>query len=495
MKKTLFILFVLFLFDSAFSYSENLVFDYKYVKIGVVSNDNYHCFENNPNFRFMGKTGSGKDVLDKLLCRDENGLHIDKLWADALKNTILEEEEIAELDASASKNEVLKKDISRQLLKNNYIIDVYEIEERDKLDNRKTYIKWTVSHIDIDDNIIDQVFLNWNDLDTYDKIIVKTTVVASGRFRKSAMFIDENVGLGKKKTLITEIAKKVPQFAIRGTILSKHPTKANVTKSQGVRRNDVFNIYGLKENRNGELSSYRKGVTIATKVEDTQTQLFSIAGKTPSIKDGDIAVLSPKRTKLAMFAIGQFSFGNDPRYGGRIGVDYQMGKLSKHGIAQYLLIDMSYNTHLKEPADIWYCDNNGEKTTIRPRLDAFDVTCGYGVGFHFLNCMEIMPYIKVGLKLAGFADLGGVSKVYYWDGEKTADWAQTSLSNICFPFYLGARFAVNIYYPFQFLLGCDWDFDVGMQKPIREYEDNNPQIFYNHTNNRLNLYAGFRYCF
>ena len=258
MKKTLFILFVLFLFDSAFSYSENLVFDYKYVKIGVVSNDNYHCFENNPNFRFMGKTGSGKDVLDKLFCRDKNGLHIDKLWADALKNTILEEEEIAELDASASKNEVLKKDISRQLLKNNYIIDVYEIEERDKLDNRKTYIKWTVSHIDIDDNIIDQVFLNWNDLDTYDKIIVKTTVVASGRFRKSAMFIDENVGLGKKKTLITEIAKKVPQFAIRGTILSKHPTKANVTKSQGVRRNDVFNIYGLKENRNGELSSYRK---------------------------------------------------------------------------------------------------------------------------------------------------------------------------------------------------------------------------------------------
>ena len=89
MKKTLFILFVLFLFDSAFSYSENLVFDYKYVKIGVVSNDNYHCFENNPNFRFMGKTGSGKDVLDKLFCRDKNGLHIDKLCADALKNTIL----------------------------------------------------------------------------------------------------------------------------------------------------------------------------------------------------------------------------------------------------------------------------------------------------------------------------------------------------------------------------------------------------------------------
>ena len=130
MKKTNYYiaLCVLLFFSSAIpTYAENLVFDYKYVKVGVVCNEWDNQLGSSPNIRQLGTTTSpenyGKNVLDNILCKDVNGkLHIERLWADALKNTILEEEEVAELDASADKNDVLKKDISRQLLKNNYIV-------------------------------------------------------------------------------------------------------------------------------------------------------------------------------------------------------------------------------------------------------------------------------------------------------------------------------------------------------------------------------------
>ena len=63
-----------------------------------------------------------KQVLDILFQRDGSGLHMDRLYEDALQNTTVEELEVALRDASAESNDVLKREVAHQLLKNNYII-------------------------------------------------------------------------------------------------------------------------------------------------------------------------------------------------------------------------------------------------------------------------------------------------------------------------------------------------------------------------------------
>ena len=186
---------VLLFFSSAIpTYAENLVFDYKYVKVGVVCNEWDNQLGSSPNIRQLGTTTSpenyGKNVLDNILCKDVNGkLHIERLWADALKNTILEEEEVAELDASADKNDVLKKDISRQLLKNNYIVILEKKQKKSHfgsffkgvasgftgkdIENYDYKYRWKVYHVEITDDIIDQAYLNWDDPSGYEKIKVR----------------------------------------------------------------------------------------------------------------------------------------------------------------------------------------------------------------------------------------------------------------------------------------------------------------------------------
>lgn len=480
--------------------ADNLVFDYKYVKVGVITNDWDNQLGNNPNIRNLGTTTKsevGKQVLDKLLNKDAYGkLHIEQLWNDALSNTILEEEEIAELDASASKNDVLKKDISRQILKTNYVIILERKEKKSQLgtfmggfaegftgkdlETRSYDYIWKVYHIEITDDIIDQAYLNWNNPTGYNQIKVPVKLVAKGKC--------------KPKNLIFSIAKKVPAFAVRGTIASLHPTMANINKNQGIRKVDLVNIYGVYEDANGNLISKQKGTTRATVPNDTTTRLFSVGGRTPSLKNGDIAVLR-SRQRSAFTLLGQASFGNDPRYGGRLLYDYMLA-FSKHGIAQYFLFSANYNTFKKEPAGYWWQEiGDNEYRNVTPRLSNFDASIGYGVGFNFLNCLELRPYILLGWETK-FSSISG--NIIYWESEKMLltvnptepdiggwerndSWGKMDFMN--FIGYAGAQLNITIAYPFQFVLGADYNIGYHFEKQ---------KIYDCHQQNRLNLYAGFR---
>ena len=122
-------------------------FDSKYIKVGVIDNGVYDMtvFQADPNIRYLGsvnapfkenidgsrasmeaaartltEAGAGKQVLDLLLLRDAEGLHFDRLYAEALTNTTVEEVNEAKLDISAETKDVLKKEISRQLLKKQF---------------------------------------------------------------------------------------------------------------------------------------------------------------------------------------------------------------------------------------------------------------------------------------------------------------------------------------------------------------------------------------
>ena len=194
MKKKLIVLHLVLLM-SIFCYAQEITFDSKYVKVGVLSNEWPTCLANNPNIRNLGAMrGStfdqnqiGKQILDKLLLRDARGLHMDKLYEQALQNTTIEELEVALKDPSAEVKEHLKREVAHQLLKNNYII-IFSTDS-------KARKHWSVYHVEIDDYIINQAYLNWKSPTNYDQINVPVKLVAKGKVPKKSKDHD---GINKK---------------------------------------------------------------------------------------------------------------------------------------------------------------------------------------------------------------------------------------------------------------------------------------------------------
>ena len=481
MKKHLFILLALFL--SICANAQKLSFDAKYIKVGVVSNKTLSPITDNANIRNLGYVNYryvsnkkidgnviadklnqdkvGKTVLNRLLKRDSHGrLDMTSLYEEALKNTTLQETEVAMQDFSAEAKDVLKKEISYQLLKNNYIIIIQEIPKKKHPEKSKYY--WQAFHVDIDDRIIQQVFLNWENPSIYDEIEVPVSFVGEGRYYTNSFLFD--------------LGKKVPAFAIRGSVFSRHPFLAYTTAQQGVKKGDRFFIYRFKENRKGEIYSKKVCTARATDVTDEHTRLYTISGKYASKKRGDIAV-QKDRHKTSLSLMGQYSAGNDSRIGGRILFDY-LTHFSKRGIAQYVLIGLDYNRYKKEPEGVWW-NENGE--FAQPALNDINASLGYGFGFNLLGRIEIMPYALIGYQ---HTFLTNRESLIYWD-RNSDDWATLNFDGYnAFVGHAGIRLSINIWYPLQLMIATDYNYAT----KDKEYN----QIIERHDMNRVNFYAGFR---
>ena len=481
MKKHLFILLALFLDICA--NAQKLSFDAKYIKVGVVSNKTLPPITDNANIRNLGYVNYryvsnkkidgnviadklnqdkiGKTVLNRLLKRDLHGrLDMTSLYEEALKNTTLQETEVAMQDFSAEAKDVLKKEISYQLLKNNYIIIIQEIPKKKHPEKSKYY--WQAFHVDIDDRIIQQVFLNWENPSIYDEIEVPVSFVGEGRYYTNSFLFD--------------LGKKVPAFAIRGSVFSRHPFLAYTTAQQGVKKGDRFFIYRFKENRKGEIYSKKVCTTRATDVTDEHTRLYTVSGKYASKKRGDIAV-QKDRHKTSLSLMGQYSAGNDSRIGGRILFDY-LTHFSKRGIAQYVLIGLDYNRYKKEPEGVWW-NENGE--FAQPALNDINASLGYGFGFNLLGRIEIMPYALIGYQ---HTFLTNRESLIYWDHDSD-DWATLNFDGYnAFVGHAGIRLSINIWYPLQLMIAADYNYAT----KDKEYN----QIIERHDMNRVNFYAGFR---
>lgn len=473
-------------------FAQRVTFDSKYVKVGVMSNKWTNSLRENPNIRQLGDITSvpnsesglnaediGKKVLDILFQRDATGLHMDRLYEQALQNTTVEEIEVALKDISAETKDILKREVAHQLLKNNYIV-LFQSEKKKEKDREY----WYVYHVGIDDQIIEQAYLNWRNPSTYDQITVPVKLVAKGKVRNY-------------DNLVYDIAKKVPAFAVRGPVTSRFPFVSRMGSDMGVRNSGRIFLYRFKEYPDGNIYSKKVCTTRATEIGGDNTRMYMISGTFPSTKKGDVAVLRDyHRSSLSL--MGQASFGDDARYGGRLQYEYLMN-FSKSGVAQYLLAAVGYNRHDKEPAGIWW----DETKTIQPTLNNANVSIGYGFGFNFLGRLEFMPYVMAGYQYSFITS--GNDPMYYWDnnyqypGDEQIGWwrdlynrglnsnhteEDKGLYYHSFIAHGGARLSVNLWYPLQFMLGADYNFSTKKTSldPILE----------RHTLNRINIYAGLR---
>lgn len=489
MKRLLVILF-LSLGVSIYSYSQKLSFDAKYIKVGVVSNDWSRQLSDNPNIRNLGnigysysengteiakrmsEAGVGRLVLDRLFQRDGAGLHVEHLYETALQNTIFEEIEVALQDASAEVQDVLKRDIAKQLLKNNYIVlsKTVNLREGKAIPKMRTY--WQVFYVDITDRIIEQAYSNWQDLSVYDQIKIPIRFVAKGK--------------SKINEFIFDIAKKVPAFAVRGSVFNRKPFLARTSSSQGVKKMDRFYIYRFKENRKGEIYSKKVCTARATEINNESTRLYTISGKYASTKKGDVAV-QRDRHKSSFSLMGQYSAGNDPRFGGRLQFE-QLLNFSKYGVAQYFLAALEYNQYKNEPEGIWW--NYDKKESIQPKLNNAAVMLGYGIGFNFLGKIELVPYMLAGYQNS-FLFNSSDNLVYWnkdlevWDSLNDDKSGELIKSGNAIVGYTGIKININIWYPVQMTIGADYNLTVSLTKSFKP-------ILSRHEQNRLNIYAGLR---
>ena len=481
--KRLYVVLQCLLFVGIYSYSQqHFSFDSKYVKVGVMSNEWPSCLAKNPNLRNLGTLSGisfdrnriGKQFLDSLFQRDANGLHMDRLYEEALKNTTVEEIEVALKDASAEAKDVLKRQVAHQLLKNNYIV-TFRTEEKLKRNGRIKIKKyWTVYHVEIDDRIIEQAYLNWKNPSLYDRIEVPVKMVAQGKVPLKAF--DEN-------ELIYDIAKKVPAFAVRGPVISRHPFVARIGNNLGVKQAARIYVYRVKENKKGEIYSTKVCSSRATDVSANSTKMLIISGAYPSLKKGDIAVLKDKHGS-SLNIMGQYSPGEDYRIGGKLEYNYLV-HLSKKGVAHYFQAGAEYNQFAKEPAGVWWDGDN----TVQPTLYSYALTLGYGIGLPFWGRFEFVPNVNIGFQVWG-ASKSGCRR---WDSDYETtvsypdDWRGGAIT------YFGAKLYANIWYPVQLVLGADYNLSILPKKT--ESEDNYlnmTRITNCHHINRINFYGGLR---
>lgn len=463
--------------------------DSKYVKVGYVSNvaipesDNsyLHClgiingFSSSYDLKNISATERslntqrlGKRVLDILFQRTPQGLQIDNLYNIALSNVAMAEDERANLDISANKQDVLKKIIVRQILKNNYVILV---EGSDDIYNMAGYhYNWALYHVDITDGIIDQVFLNWNDLKRYDQITVPVSYVAHGRVKS-------------KEEILNSVMNEAKTISPHSAIISRHPFTVGFGREQGARLLDRVEVYRLYENKHGDVKTKRICTTRITETNAKISRIFSINGGYASQSKGDIAILHHNQRLNNISIVVQGSFGSDYRIGGRLFYE-RLLKLSKHGVSQYILGSVEYNRYCREPEDIWYPYIDA-KDCVRPTLSNFGVNVGYSFGFMgLLGKIEIAPYAMVGFKVHLFD-----RKVHHydWTGQVGDEPEPTFGLDVCG----GIKANINIWYPLQLTFGADYNFNlssVGEQDVTTIYLEH-------HKINRLNVYAGLRFNF
>lgn len=438
---------------------------------------------------YWNQLNAGRNVLDWLFCFDRFSLSEDKLKGLAMQNVLKSDDERAAFGV-VDKETILKEDYLPVLM-NNYIFLNTTLKSGGNTEGDKA--RWMVFKVNIDKDVLDQVFNCWNDMDKYKQIRVPITYVASGEARNATNFWDTNRGQSlpliqtlKKKTR-RKIARKVEAFAIRGQVVSRHPFMINIGEKQEIRNRDRMVIYRAKQKKNGEMYSSRVSTTRACAVTDSTAHLYTFAGGQASYKKGDVAVYEiSHNTSIAITGGYQ-----DHSYNLNMTIDKRL-HLTPGGVSTYFFGMIGGGIY--EHTDRLYATNTGALVNSPFLLNA---GFGYGVGYEFAHCMEIEPYVMAQWEGAFFTKKEESSLSGSDDRVK---YSSSAISNsVRFP--IGARFNINICYPVQLVLGAEYIFRIKI--PVAKDTDTkkhcDPEKFFfeptGYKRDGLNIYAGLRFNF
>lgn len=426
--------------------------------------------------QYWNEQNLGRKVLDELFRFNGESLSEDWLKEMAMKNVLKSDDERAAFGV-VDKETILREDYL-PLLENNYIFIMPRCDK-----NAKPRWRWTVFKVNIDKDILDQVFNSWNDMEKYQQIQVPITLCANDKKARSE---SKKWNLKRRRNL----GRKVEAFAIRGQVVSRNPFMVNIGSQQNLESRDRMGIYRAKQKKNGEMYSSRVSTVRACNVTDSTARLYTFAGGRASYKKGDVAVYEPSHnTSLAITGGYQ-----DHSYDISLTIDKRL-HLSSRGVSTYFMGMVGGGTY--EHFGRLYATNTGALVNTPFFVNA---GLGYGVGYEFAHSMEIEPYLigqwesvfftkKEASQLSGSTDRG----------ERIEYASSTVAHSVRIP--VGARLSINIWYPVQLVLGAEYIFRVKIpyakdtETKVQCDPDN---FFFNPTGYKrdgLHFYGGLRFNF
>ena len=462
----------------------------------------------------------GKKLLDYLFMYNGYSLSLKLLEERAYSNAQNQDKECAEYGV-VKKEYILKGDEAiTEILKNNFIfVDIPKHEG-----SRKR--TWYVFKVDINNETLKEVYNSWNDMNKYNQIKPKVIFVASGKYKDTTTgnsFVGTKAGaqpllssstireafLGSEisqtieeskqnvrqsrtsRRLIKSLSKKVPEFTVRGQIVSRAPFIANVGSNNGIRNCDRMIIYRAKQDKEGNTYSSRVATVRACGTTADSTHLYTFAGGQASYKQGDAAVLQPNRNSSYSILANYMNHS----YGINITYDHRL-TLSKNGMSKYIMTNFGvgiYDGYKKK----LYVTNVGN-LVHSPIL--FNVGLGYGLGFEFAHSVELVPYFMAQYEGAYFAG----KKYKETPKHFTDDYSDDDSNNKKNVYANSARIPVgikahiNILYPVQLVVGAEYVFNIKISHVSNKNPDDPDKFFYkplNYKRSGLNLLAGLRFNF
>ena len=455
---------------------ELLAYGNKYRKVEVTLPREFSTYTAKQLTEALNNGDYGKMILDYLFCYNGTSLSEDRLKELAMQNVLKSDDERASIGV-ISKENILKEDYL-PILENNYIFIITH-----SVTGKKIKYKWNVFKVEINQEILDQVFNSWNDMGKYNQIKVPVSFVSSD---KAAVNKDIQSGITslKKKTK-RKISFKVPAFAIRGQVIGRSPFLANIGSAYGLHECDKVAIYRTKEKK-GKMYSSKVSTTRASDVSDSTVVLYTFAGGRASYKKGDVAVYKPS-SNTSISVTGEYM---DHSYGLSIGGDYRLS-LSRFGMSQYIILKLGAGVYENFDKRIYLTDIGN---IVRSPY-YMNAGLGYGLGFEFAHCLEIEPYLMAQWERLNFTRKSGsgTDNIYHdsYDNEEKEIWTKA----VRLP--VGVKLNLNIFYPLQLTVGGEYifNFDVDKVKDDDNTKSHPERFFFGPTGYKrsgLNLYAGFR---
>lgn len=436
-------------------------------------------FDSEGTVRQMNEMQIGKKVLDLLFEREKGKLSEDLLRRRAWENVQLTDRERAAI-GTYSPELILKEDIL-PILESNYILLTHDFDRRTKTTfgaqtGEKFKTAWIVLHVDIDQSTWDEVNANWKNLKKYDRINVNVSYVASGVAKENTSLYTTNDH--EYSGLIRDLAKKAPALAVRGQIISRSPYKAALGTDNGVKPCwDLVRIFRQSINSQGQFESKEIGKARVLKADKEECALRTVAGKTGSVENGDMAVLMPvKRTGRSL----GFQW-RDNLYSLRYDFDINInmgGPLMFH----YHEIDLRLGMRTNGKNEI-----TGLKEDRIGNAYFAGIGTGPGLGLLFFKGCELEAYGM--LQAEGW--LCSTKDGYGFIVEDNEDPKET-LTGLYLRCPIGLRLQANIKYPLRIFGGVEYGFSFlnsnkDMEKCVFEPQD--------WKRDGLEFFVGLKYAF
>lgn len=387
-----------------------------------------------------------KQVVDYMLQYNGKNFNIELLEKRSLYNAS---------DADVLKDKAARvsslKENGKEFMKNSYLLvagPTQVIQRTDKKGNVSYSAKSAgyVYHVDLNQELLDNIWENWLDEDATDDKIAKyenlviglestaTVTGASGSGKTAQEAINESM-----LSLYEKLESKVDKWQVVTSVFSVHPIGAKIGKKEGLKNSDKYAIFKVVEDQDGELEYKRIGFARATNIADNQmyadgmsmpcSNFYQISGRR-NAKEG-MFLKQNKDSHMSISVSGNLFDAYAPV---NLDVQYLIKTSQALGMMQYAGISIGGD---------FGDDIYGDKSFWIP------VSLNYGLGLHFTRWFEFQPNVGIG------ADFYGNSA----DGTESSD-DESFMKKIAYFAHGGIKLGFQVYYPVQLFLRADYSYDL-----------------------------------